>query len=85
MERGHLSWQRGKWGNSLGVRIPRGLADELGLRAGTEVSLTAKDRELVLRPSLLSLLRLTDLLAGIAPENFHASVDTEDAMGSEAF
>jgi len=74
-----------KWGNSLGLRIPRGLADELGLGAGTEVSLTAKDGELVLRPSLPSRLRLADLLAGITPENIHASVDTGDAVGSEAF
>jgi antitoxin MazE len=74
-----------KWGNSLGVRIPRGLADEVGLGAGTEVSLTAKDGELVLRPSLPSRLRLADLLAGITPENIHASVDTGDAVGSEAF
>jgi antitoxin MazE len=74
-----------KWGNSLGLRIPRGLADELGLGAGTEVSLTAKDGELVLRPSRPSRLRLADLLAGITPENIHASVDTGDAVGSEAF
>jgi antitoxin MazE len=74
-----------KWGNSLGVRIPRGLADEVGLGAGTEVSLTAKDGELVLRPSLLSRLRLADLVAGITPENIHGSVDTGDAVGSEAF
>ncbi len=74
-----------KWGNSLGVRIPRGLADELGLGAGTEVSLTAKDGELVLRPSLPNRLRLADLLAGITPDNIHASVDTGDGVGSEAF
>jgi antitoxin MazE len=74
-----------KWGNSLGLRIPRGLADELGLGVGTEVSLTAKDGELVLRPSLPSRLRLADLLAGITPENIHASVDMGDAVGSEAF
>jgi antitoxin MazE len=74
-----------KWGNSLGVRIPRGLADEVGLGAGMEVSIIAKDGELVLRPSLPSRLRLADLLAGITPENIHASVDTGDAVGSEAF
>jgi antitoxin MazE len=74
-----------KWGNSLGVRIPRGLADAVGLGAGTEVSLTAKDGELVVRPSLPSRLRLADLLAGITPENIHASVDTGDAVGSEVF
>jgi mRNA interferase MazF len=44
----------GRWCNSLGVRIPRGLAEEVGLGAGTEVSLTAKDGELVLRPAVPS-------------------------------
>ena len=74
-----------KWGNSLGVRIPRGLAEEVGLGAGTEVSLTAKDGELVLRPSVPSRLNLGDLLAGVTPDNIHASVNTGDAVGSEAF
>jgi antitoxin MazE len=74
-----------KWGNSLGVRIPRGLAEEVGLGAGTEVSLTAKDGELVLRPSVPIRLRLLDLLAGITPENIHASIGTGDALGAEAF
>lgn len=74
-----------KWGNSLGVRIPRGLAEEVGLGAGTEVSLTAKDGELVLRPSVPSRLKLGDLLAGVTPENIHAFVDTGDAVGAEAF
>ena len=72
-----------KWGNSLGVRIPRGLAEEVGLGAGTEVSLTAKDGELVLSPTVPSRLRLADLLEGITPENIHGSVDTGDAVGAE--
>ena len=74
-----------KWGNSLGVRIPRGLAEEVGLGAGTEVSLTAKDGELMLRPAVPIRLRLADLLAGVTPENMHASIDTEDAVGGEVF
>jgi antitoxin MazE len=74
-----------KWGNSLGVRIPRTLAEELGLGAGTEVSLAAKDGELVLRPSIATRLSLPDLLAGITPENIHTSIDTGDAVGDEAF
>jgi antitoxin MazE len=76
-----------KWGNSLGVRIPRGLAEEVGLGAGTEteISLIAKDDELVLRPSLPTRFCLSDLLAGITPEKIHASIDTGDAVGTEAF
>ncbi|MEB3165695.1 MAG: AbrB/MazE/SpoVT family DNA-binding domain-containing protein [Cyanobacteriota bacterium] len=74
-----------KWGNSRGGRIPRGLAEELGLGAGTEVSLTAKDGELVLRPAVPNRLRIADLLAGGTPENIHATVDADDAIGAEAF
>ena len=74
-----------KWGNSLGVRIPRGLAEELGLWAGTEVSLSAKDGELVMRPSVQSRLRLVDLLADVTPENIHTSIETGDAIGAEVF
>jgi len=74
-----------KWGNSLGVRIPRCLAEEVGLGAGTEVSLTSKDGELILRSSVPSRLRLEDLLTGVTPENIHACTDTGDAVGTEAF
>lgn len=74
-----------KWGNSLGVRIPRGLAEELGLGAGTEVSLSARDGELVLKPSVPSRLRLADLLADVTSENIHTSIDSGDAVGAEAF
>ena len=52
-----------KWGNSLGLRIPRGLAEEVGLGAGSEVSLSAKDGELVVKPSVPARLSLDDLLA----------------------
>jgi antitoxin MazE len=74
-----------KWGNCLGVRIPRGLAEEVGLGAGTEVSLTAKNGKLVLKPAVPRRLRLADLLAGVTPENIHATVDAGDAVGAEAF
>ena len=56
----------------------------MGLGAGTEVSTIAKDTELVLRPSLPTRLRLSDLLAGITPEIIHALIDTGDAVGIEA-
>jgi antitoxin MazE len=65
------------------VRIPRGLAEEFGLAAGSEVRLTAKDGELVLSPALPSRLRLADLLEAITPENMLASVDTGDAVGAQ--
>ena len=74
-----------KWGNSLGVRIPRGLAEEVGIGAGTEVSLSAKDGELVVKPSVPARLSLDDLLAEVSEENLHTSIDTGSARGVEIF
>ena len=74
-----------KWGNSLGVRIPRGLAEQIGLGAGTEVSLSAKDGELVVKPAIPTRLSLDDLLAGVTVENVHSSVDTGATVGLEIF
>lgn len=82
---GHMRTRVQKWGNSLGVRIPRGLAEQIGLGAGTEVSLSAKDGELVVKPALPTRLSLDDLLAGVTDENLHSSVDTGEAFGLEIF
>lgn len=72
-----------KWGNSLGLRIPRGLAEQIGLGAGSEVSLSAKDGELVVKPAIPARLNLDDLLADVTADNLHSSVDTGDAIGLE--
>ena len=74
-----------KWGNSLGVRIPRGLAEQIGFGAGSEVSLSARDGELVVKPVRPTRLNLDDLLAGVTAENLHSSVDTGKAFGLEIF
>lgn len=54
-----------KWGNSLGVRIPSGVAADAQLEEGAEVDVTVRDGELVIVP----VLSLTQLIAGITPEN----------------
>ena len=39
-----------KWGNSLGVRIPKAIADQVDLRDGTPVELEASAGVLPIRP-----------------------------------
>ncbi len=85
-------WTRGlhanadsEMGNSLGVWIPRGLAEQIGLAAGAEVSMSAKDGELVVKPALPKRLGLDDLLAGVTAGNLHSSVDAGEAVGLEIF
>ncbi len=38
-----------KWGNSLGLRIPKSFAEEAGVEAGSEVDLTVEDGQLIVR------------------------------------
>jgi antitoxin MazE len=36
-----------KWGNSLAVRLPKKLVEELGLRAGDEIAIVAAARNMI--------------------------------------
>ena len=59
-----------KWGNSLAVRLPRQYADELGLKAGSEVELKRRGSRLAISPvppPKIPQYRLEDLLAQIKP------------------
>jgi antitoxin MazE len=67
------------------VRIPRSLAEQIGLGAGTEVSLSTKDGQLVVKPALPTRLSLDELMAGVTDNNLHSSVDTGSAVGVEIF
>lgn len=41
-----------KWGNSLGVRIPRALAEDVGVDPGSKVSLSVLEGELIVIKAL---------------------------------
>ncbi len=73
-----------KWGNSLALRIPKSMAAELGIAAGSEVRLNTEGDRLVVRPSAPSY-RLEDLVKGITRKNLHGETDTGPAVGGEAW
>jgi antitoxin MazE len=57
-----------KWGNSLGIRIPKAAAQAAGIEAGVQLDLIVEGRELRLKQSLpIKRYRLEDLLAQIKP------------------
>ena len=72
-----------QWGNSLGVRIPKGLAREAGVQRGTSVVMRVERKQLVLRPVARKSFRLSDLLRGVKPANRHGEVDSGRAVGGE--
>ena len=53
-----------KWGNSLGLRLPKAAAEAAGLEPGVEVEVTVEGRDLRVRRSLpIKHYRLADLVA----------------------
>lgn len=72
-----------KWGNSLALRIPKALANQVGLEANSSVNLTLRGEELVITPVSPPRLKLDDLLAQVTEDNLHREVDTGSAVGRE--
>ncbi len=74
-----------KWGNSLALRIPKPLADEIGLRDNSPVQLSLHDRQLVIIPVLKPAFSLEALLTQVTEVNRHGEVLTGPAVGGEAW
>lgn len=66
-----------RWGNSLGMRIPKDLARQLGITEGAVVEVTLEDNRLVLELAKPTY-RLDDLLQGVTPEAMHDALDWDD-------
>ncbi|HBK59879.1 MAG TPA: AbrB/MazE/SpoVT family DNA-binding domain-containing protein [Firmicutes bacterium] len=73
-----------KWGNSLAIRIPRGLAEQLKVQQNSEVDLSLDGDRLVIRPRR-SEPSLAALLAQVTDENTHAEVAAGEPIGREVW
>ncbi len=64
-----------KWGNSLGIRIPSQIADQIAVSQGSEVDLiVGDDFTLIVKPRKKKPT-LEQLLAQCKPENHHGELD----------
>lgn len=74
-----------KWGNSLGVRIPKSFAAEAHVEAGSIVDISIENGGLVIRPVRRRKYALSELLNGITSQNLHQEVSTGKRVGQEAW
>jgi antitoxin MazE len=74
-----------RWGNSLGLRIPRSFAAEAGVEAGSEVDLSIRDGDLIVKPATRRTYRLRDLLRRVTAKNVHGEVETGRRVGRESW
>ena len=74
-----------KWGNSLGLRIPKAFAEEARVEAGSIVDISVERGELIVRPLPSRKYELRSLLKEITPENVYEAIETGAPVGREAW
>lgn len=74
-----------KWGNSLGLRIPRSFATEARVEEGAAVDLSVRNGRLVVRPLRARRCALSALLRKVSPQNLHGEVSTGRPIGREVW
>ncbi len=74
-----------KWGNSLGLRIPRSFAAEAQVEEGATVNLSVENGQLLVRPLRLRKYSLKALLRKVRRQNLHGEISTGRAVGREAW
>ncbi len=72
-----------EWGNSLGLRIPKAFAKEIGLEKGSKVAITAENGKLIVKP--VKPYSLKFLVSQITPENRYEETDFGTPEGMEVW
>lgn len=76
--------QIARWGNSLGLRLPKSVAVEAQVDEGDTVVVSVKNGTIVIRPSRPTY-SLEQLVAKITPRNRHSESDWGPPVGDEAW
>ncbi len=69
-----------QWGTSLAVRIPKPLAEEWGIHAGSAIDMTTDGERLTLTKRIYDL---DEMLSRVTADNLHSEWDTGSAQGRE--
>jgi antitoxin MazE len=72
-----------KWGNSLAVRIPANLANQMKLQDGSEVEVLAEDGAIMVVPVTRRKFDLDELLKNCKPSQLHGETDWGGDVGRE--
>lgn len=75
-----------KWGNSLGFRLPKGIAEQLELRDGSAIELEIVPGGVLLKPSKVRRSRYSvdELLKGVSRAKIHP-LEEDTPVGHEVW
>jgi antitoxin MazE len=73
-----------KWGNSLGIRLPKAIAEQANLQNGTQIEFDTSNGMLTIRPRRRrSRYKLAHLLAKIKGPSPHRRLISDPPVGRE--
>ncbi len=68
-----------KWGNSLGLLVPKQLADAMKMTDGTEVELLQTEDGILIRPKDNASTLLASIIEGV-PEDYEPEENSFDSL-----
>ncbi len=73
-----------KWGNSLAIRLPKVLSDEIDIQFDSPVEITVRDHSIVVEPvRKKKIFDLDQLLSEVTVENCHKEAEFGKPTGKE--
>lgn len=73
-----------KWGNSLALRVPKHVVQQLKLQQESVLDVVVEDGKLMFIPASPKTPSLDELIAQMTPENIHQETDFGNSVGNEA-
>jgi len=74
-----------RWGNSVGLRVPKPMLEQLGLAEGSQVDIKVEGDRLVIERHRPRRLTLQEVLKGFTPDNQPGEVDWGPPVGKEVW
>ncbi len=74
-----------RWGNSVGLRLPKPLLEQVGLKEGAEVDVKVEGNRLVIEPVRPRRYTMAELLEGFTPDDKPGEVDWGPPAGREVW
>ena len=74
-----------KWGNSLGVRLPKSITQKRDIKEGTRVVLSESNNQIVIEVLKDEHPSLRDLLKEVSDSNIHSVTNWDSPKGSEVW
>lgn len=73
-----------RWGNSLGIRIPKVIAEQMDISDGVNISIQIKN-DMIELTKVPKKMTLKEKIENISTENLHNEVSTGSPIGNEVW